>query len=279
MTTFSDNDLNDFLSGSVYDDDEEADGRDLTNRNITIITEKDSTVSSRSKAMWVPIIFLIVYFILVAMLWANGDWYKKLGMGLSPAAITAIWLVVFVGIVVTWVKCLKNSTSRNSVGWISFWFIVNLLLLLLCGWAFFVSKNIALANICFIFLWLSTIALIAVSIKHWPPGVIFMLIYFIVVTWAWVVIGRLAFRTVAKRSGKLFGVMMSDRSNRMDRLKEIFSLDGLSEKKGKFVKRKEEKKAEQTAKDTKMPDEPASDNFVPPTPRGTWRQRGLDGDE
>lgn len=281
MTTFSDQELDDFIQGKMADVQEYADSLD-TPVEMEVVVEKSNgnVMMGKNKSMWVPIIFLIVYFILIAMLWANNDWFKRMNFKISAGWLSFIWLLVFIGIVVTWVQCLKNSSTKNAVGWISFWFILNLVLLLVAGWAFFVTKNVALASFVMFFLWISTISLIAVAAKHWGPGVAFMLLYLGVITWMWYVIAKQGYKMVSERAGKFVGVMMASGNNasRLTGLKNLFKMDQKADGKadGKAVDEPRTAPAPASAPvavgpPRRVDDELASEAFE--TPRGTWRDR------
>lgn len=233
-----------------------------------------------NKAMWVPFIFLIVYFILVGMLWANKEWYRSMKFKLSPAAISMIWLLVFAGIVTTWVKCLQCAPTKKAVGMISFWFILNLILLLVAGWAFFVSKNIALANFVIGLLWITSIALIATAAKHWPVGVIFMVIYFGIISWMWFVVVRHGMTIVQSKAPKFISALLSKDGKKglMDGFTDLFTMkpdEGATRVTEKTVASEpKQAQAEPRAARQAMEDALASDTFQ--TPRGIWRDRGID---
>jgi hypothetical protein len=150
-------------------------------------------VTEFPKMYFVPIIFSIVYFIIIAMMWSQSKWFRNLNITLSPIFLTILWALIFIGIIWTWIRCLQGSVTRSQTTWVTIWFIVNLLLLLLVAWSFFIGKNIATASFMMIFLWISTLILIFVASRFYTPGVIFGVIYLIIITWVWVVFGRLAY--------------------------------------------------------------------------------------
>lgn len=276
MAKDDDRDINFFLDmqdAAPVDDEMEED--EPVEKKTTMIIK-----IGNNKAMWVPFIFLIVYFILVGMLWANKEWYRSMKFKMSPAAISMIWLLVFAGIVATWVKCLQNATTKKAVGWISFWFMLNLILLLVAGWAFFVSKNIALANFVIGLLWITSIALIAVAAKHWPVGVIFMVIYFGIISWMWFVVARYGLTVVQSKASKFVGVLMSKDGKKglLGGFTDLFTMkpEGGAPRATEKTVAGEPKQApaEPRAARQAMEDALASDTFQ--TPRGIWRDRGID---
>lgn len=227
-----------------------------------------------------PIIFCVVYFLLIAMLWVNARWFRELDGRSSPALMTVVWLVVFIGIVWTWIKCLKHTPS----GWVHFWFVINMLLVLLCGWAFFISRNLPFASFVMFLLVLSTITLIFVAAKHWTPGVIWMLFYLAVLLYSWFAMGRFAMQSLARKtrinSEFLRSAMgLSPDDSLLSGINKLFTMD---EEKPKPAAPAAPAARAKSVPLPARPDAPvhgAAAMTPPATPRDSWRSRGLSDNE
>lgn len=233
-----------------------------------IITQSAAPEMEFRRFKILPIIFCVVYLLLIAMLWWNAAWFRTIEGRPSPILLTIVWLVIFFGIIWTWFRCLHHAQASGSVGWISFLFVINLLLLLLVGYAFFIMKNIAFASFCMIFLWISTVILLFVATRFWMPGLLWMLIYLLVVTWTWIRFGRIAAAMVNARTNlntsllaSLSGLPAS--SGFMNGMQNIFSM------KNGFAKEPTMASSENLNRDVPVMDETSPKE----SPKNVWQPR------
>lgn len=194
----------------------------MSDINVYLLGKEGAEAPRMTRQGIVVLVFSLVYFALIAMLWVNAKWFRDLKITMSPVVLTILWLVIFVGIMVTWIKCLANA---EQPGWVQFFFIINMLLLLLVGWAFFIRKNVASAQINMIFLWISTLILCFVAAHYWTPGLIWMLVYLVVVSYGAYMFGRIAATMIARKTNlPLESMLQTVLSTKADAMAAMFDI-------------------------------------------------------
>lgn len=242
-------------------------------------------------AGWIlPMIFSLIYIVLLVFLWMNAKWFRSLPVTMSPVLLSLIWLLVFVGIIFTWVKCLHGACETGlGTGWIHFWFVTNLLLLLLAGYSFFYKKNLAATNAVVFFTWFTALILCFVATRYFPAGLLPMLFYLFVLSYAWFVLARITAKLVSTRTkfnSRIFSSMLNLRDGESIFASGIFDISGgMSSDTARAVPKKPFSTTTTTKAEARPEPEPRNISTTLPSPlarpesaRPSFRNRGLDGE-